>query len=97
VQILFEVGGIPASHLAEGRALPALADQGDTQNIRYDIHSSRERPPDAFLSVPYRDHWFWIGDQDLPSKRSFTLLMLLFALADTGEKKALPLITIPAQ
>jgi hypothetical protein len=30
-------------------------------------------------------------------KRNFALLMLLFALADTGEKKGLPLLTIPAQ
>jgi hypothetical protein len=26
-----------------------------------------------------------------------TLLMLLFALADTGEKRGLPLVTIPVQ
>lgn len=28
---------------------------------------------------------------------NFALLMMLFALADTGEKKGLPLVTIPAQ
>jgi hypothetical protein len=100
VQILLEVGGqvsVPASHVAEGRATPELAGP-DAQVLRHlRIHSSPERVPHAFLSVPYRDHWFWIDDRDLATKRSFGLLMLLFALADTGEKKGLPLLTIPAQ
>jgi hypothetical protein len=61
------------------------------------IHSSTEGSPHAFLSVPYRDHWFWIDDRDLATKRNFNLLMLLFELADAGEKKGLPLVTTPAQ
>jgi hypothetical protein len=102
VQILVEVGGqvsVPASHLAEGRATRGLTDStGGSEVIRYmRVHSSAERSPQAFLSVPYRDHWFWIDDRDLATKRNFALLMLLFALADTGEKKGLPLLTIPAQ
>jgi hypothetical protein len=101
VQILLEVGGnvsVPASHIAEGRATPGLADPAAAEIIRHmRIHSSTERSAHAFLSVPYRDHWFWIDDRDLTSKRGFALLMILFALADTGEKKAVPLLTIPAQ
>jgi hypothetical protein len=101
VQILIEVGGhvsVPASHLAEGRATPALTDLPTAETIGYvRIHSSTERSPQAFLSVPYREHWFWIDDRDLTSKRNFSLLMLLFALADTGDKKGAPLLTIPAQ
>jgi hypothetical protein len=66
--------------------------------IRYmRVHSSAERSAQAFLSVPYRDHWFWIDDRGLATKRNFALLMLLFALADTREKKGLPLLTIRAQ
>jgi hypothetical protein len=99
-QILLEVGGqvsVPASHTAEGRATPGLADSA-VEIVRYmRIHSSTERSAHAFLSVPYRDHWFWIDDRDLTAKRNFALLMLLFSLADTGEKKGLPLLTIPAQ
>jgi hypothetical protein len=34
---------------------------------------------------------------DLTTKRNFALLMLLFSLADTGEKKGVPLLTIPTQ
>jgi len=100
VQILSEVGGqvtVPASHLAEGRAVPEL-EGPDVEILRYmRIHSSPERPPRAFLAVPYQDHWFWIDERDLTTKRYFALLMLLFALADTGEKKAVPLVTIQAQ
>jgi hypothetical protein len=102
VQILLEVGGqvsVPAAHIAEGRATPGPADQsGATETVRYmRIHSSTERSAQAFLSVPYRDYWFWIDDRDLTSKRNFALLMILFALADTGEKKGVPLLTIPVQ
>jgi hypothetical protein len=102
VQILLEIGGsvsVPASHIAEGRASPGLADSAAAaERPSYmRIQSSTERSPHAFISVPYREHWFWIDDRDLPSKRSFALLMMLFALADTGDKKAVPLLTIPAQ
>jgi hypothetical protein len=101
VQILLEVGGqvsVPAEHIAEGRATPGLPEPAATEGLRHvRIHSSTERSAYAFLSVPYRDYWFWIDDRDLVSKRSFALLMLLFALADTGEKKGVPLLTIPAQ
>ena len=102
IQILLEVGGqvsVPLSHISEGRATPELADPAHVAEAvrRLRIHSSTERSTDAFLSVPYRDHWFWIDDRDLHTKRNFALLMLLFALADTGERKGLPMLTIPTQ
>jgi hypothetical protein len=101
-QILIEVGGqvsVPAAHLAEGRATPGATNlPAGVERLSYmNIRSSAEPPPHAFLSVLYRDHAFWIDDRDLQTKRSFALLMMLFALADTGEKKGLPQITIPAQ
>ena len=81
------------------RATPGVAQHiGETKSIRFvHIYSATEKAKDAYLSVRYRDHWFWIDDRDLKSKQSFAFLLLIFALADTGEKRALPLITIPAQ
>jgi hypothetical protein len=61
------------------------------------IHCAKSQPQDAFVAIPYRGNWFWIDDRDLKSKRTFSFMMLLFTLADTGERENLPLITIPAQ
>jgi hypothetical protein len=61
------------------------------------IHSSSGKPGDAFVTVQYRNTWFWIDDRDLKSKRAFAFMLMLFTLSDTGEKDPMPLITIPAQ
>ncbi len=89
----------PPEDVAEGRTLPNYASSGPeadaTRLVR--IHYSKGRPGDAYVSVNYRNHWFWIDDRDLKTKRAFAFLMMLFTLADTGERENLPLITIPAQ
>jgi len=90
---------VPPEHVTDGRATPGFTLTGmpsDAQRpVR--IRSSKEKPSDAYVAVPYRDHWFWIDDRDLKSKRTFAFMMLLFTLSETGEKDNLPLITIPAQ
>lgn len=89
---------VPAEHIDEGRASPGfagdLADVGASRMIR--IRSSKDKPDDAYVAVAYHGGWFWIDDRDLTTKRAFSLIMMLFTLADTGAKDALPLITIPA-
>ena len=90
---------VPAEDVAQGRASPGWESVTNTVGFPrlVQIHSSKSAPKDAFVAIPYRDHWFWIDDRDLKSKRTFSFMMLLFTLADTGEKEPLPLITIPAQ
>ena len=90
---------VPPSHLSEGRVTPgweSVTGEGQSAGLIV-VHSSRGRPGDSFVSVRYRDHWFWIDDRDLKTKRVFAFMMMLFTLADSGEKENLPLITIPAQ
>jgi hypothetical protein len=90
---------VPAEDLAQTRAVPgwegAIDKAGVTRLIN--IRSSSSKPADSFAAIDYRGHWFWIDDRDLKSKRVFAFMMMLFTLADTGEKENLPLITIPAQ
>ena len=90
---------VPAEDAAQGRTPPAYADSGPLaeQSRLVRIHCSTGEPSDAYAAVNYRKHWFWIDDRDLKSKRTFAFMMMLFTLADTGEKENAPLITIPAQ
>lgn len=89
---------VPAAHVEEGRAWAGARSQ-DVGNplARFHILSSRERPENAFVTVRYRDYWFYIDDRDFISKRAFGILLLLTNLTDTGESRPPPLITIPAQ
>jgi hypothetical protein len=90
---------VPAEDLAETRAVPGWesAPVADPAFRMVHVRSADNKPADAFVSIQYRDHWFWIDDRDLKTKRVFAFMMMLFTLAETGEREGLPLITIPAQ
>jgi hypothetical protein len=89
---------VPEAHVQERRVTPtAEPDVGPGGPIPplVRILSNREKPGDAFVAVPYRDHWYWIEDRDMPSKALFTFLMFIFTLVETGDKAAPPIVTIP--
>jgi len=80
---------VPALHVEEKRVNPTNIEEappGSSLSPLIRIHSSGEKPADAFVSVPYRDYWFWIDDRDLPSKRMFSFLMFIFTLVEPGGK-----------
>ncbi len=85
---------VPAEHIAEGITIPGPQYGG---HRLAPIRCSAEKPEHAMVRVNHRDYWYWVDDQDVHAKRSFTFLMVLFILADNGPSKALPLVTIPAQ
>ncbi len=85
---------VPREHLEMNRAVPAPPDIGLEPLIR--IRSGEKKPEDAFVTIPYKNHWFWIEDTDLDSKRLFTFLIFLFNLTETGDVINAPLMTIPA-
>ncbi len=90
---------VPAPHVEEKRVGPTMA--GETaQNVAIPplirIHSSSDKPVDAFIAVPYRNCWFWIDDRDMRSKTLFSFLMFIFSLTETaGVKEGAPIITVP--
>lgn len=86
---------VPDRHVEEKRVNPTQTGGPSAPLIR--IHSSREKPADAFVAVRYHDYWFWIDDRDLPSKGMFSFLMFIFTLVEkTGGKEGAPIVTIPA-
>jgi hypothetical protein len=90
---------VPQVHLKDQSAWPspedAAASESRQQKLR--IYSGKEKPSQAFASVRYHDHWFWVENGDRPTKRALTVVMFIFTLAEGGSAEKLPLITIPAQ
>jgi hypothetical protein len=101
MEIMLQLGfgiEIPAAHAAGGRVLPGQRQEGDTQaKPLVHIHSGTEAPVDAYAAVPYKGYWYWIDDTDIASKRTFTFLMILFSLAETGQTNAAPVVTVPSR
>jgi hypothetical protein len=90
---------VPEVHVEEKRVNPTRLEEatpGSSLSPLIRIQSSREKPADAFVAVPYHGYWFWIDDRDLPSKRMFSFLMVIFTLVETGGKEGAPIVTIPA-
>lgn len=59
------------------------------------ICSSPIKPKDAYVSIKYRDSWFYIQDCDLQSKRTFMLLLELYNLQAQERKASGPVLTLP--
>lgn len=61
------------------------------------VHCTKSRPNDAFVSTYYRDHWFFIKNNDINSKSTFLFLSLLFQLqaGEASSYDVAPLLTIP--
>ena len=60
------------------------------------VLSGTEKPACPFVAICYEGTWFWIDKSDFFSKRTMGYLLVLLALADTGSKETLPVITIQA-
>ena len=90
---------VPAAHVADGLTLAARTPAGDgaaKKDRLIRIHAATQKPAGAFVAVRYLDHWYWIDNRDFLSKRTFTFLMVLFSLTESGGKSGLPLVTIPS-
>ncbi len=86
---------VPVEHLESGIAPPiGSADSDGTP--QFHVLSSCKEPCDPFVAVCYEGRWFWIEKSDFASKRTMSYLLVLLALADTGPKESLPVITIQA-
>jgi hypothetical protein len=89
---------VPEVHVTERRVAPtAEPEAGPAGPLRplIQVASGTEPPADAFVAVPYRGHWFWIDDRDMPSKRMFSFIMFIFTLVEPGSKEPPPVLTIP--
>jgi hypothetical protein len=101
LEIMLQLGfgiDLPAGHATDGRALPGQRQAGETEaKPLVHIRSGTTAPADAYAAVPYKGYWYWIDDTDIASKRTFTFLMILFSLAETGQTTNAPVVTVPSR
>ena len=101
LEIILNLGtgiDLPAGGAANSRVLPGLRQAGEEAAVPLvHIRSGAAAPDMAYAAVPYKGHWYWIDDSDVASKRTFTFLMILFSLAETGQAPAAPVVTVPSR
>ncbi len=68
---------------------------GDLFSDLFQIKSSSEKPSDAFVSIKYRGHWFYIDDTDVESKRTYALFSQIFAIQAGKIEIERPTLTLP--
>lgn len=89
---------VPSVHVAEKRVNPTFKDEpvmGVPVTPLIRVNSAPQKPADAFVSMRYSGHWFWIDDKDLPSKQIFSFLMFIFTLTETGGEEKAPPVVLP--
>lgn len=100
--VLSHAVDVPEAHRAAGLVTvshTASGAEGDWDAFlggSFDVRSSADQPDNAFVSVRYRGYWFWIADDDLDAKTSFSLLNFLLALQSAASNGHAPLLTINA-
>jgi len=101
LELLLELGfgiEVPEADVKAGRVLPGRRQTDSTPYTPLTrIRSGTEAPADAYVAVPYRGRWYWIDDTDVASKSTFTFLLILFSLAETGQSAAAPIVTVPSR
>ncbi|MEL7431306.1 MAG: hypothetical protein AAGI90_02085 [Chlamydiota bacterium] len=53
------------------------------------------KPTSAYVSVEYKNRWFYIREDDLVSKKTFVLLLQLYNLQSRGVTTTAPVLTLP--
>jgi len=93
---------IPQQHIDAGLVTVTKYENGNTFDWSqtptgkiFKVKSSEDYPEKAFLAIPYRNHWYYIADNDLQSKSTFMLLMQLFDYQAGRTKFEGPQLTLP--
>jgi hypothetical protein len=102
LQIMLEFAAVvqvPEADVVHGKATPGIVDTQMTGALNgppLRVLVTDTSPQDPYVAVQYGRRWFWIADNDVQSKYTFGIVMLLFSIADTGVRGAAPVVTIPA-
>jgi hypothetical protein len=101
MEIMLQLGfgiDLPPADVASGKVLQGKWQAGDAEGKPLvHIQSGPKEPAESYAAVRYKDNWYWIDETDVASKRTFTFLMILFSLAETGQGAPAPVVTVPSR
>lgn len=81
---------------AESDTLPSVFRWGAAVTFRVQSSGEPLPPDDAFVRVNHEGRWYWINDNDQPTKRAFSMLLLLSKILESGGGGGGAVLTIPA-
>ncbi len=81
----------PATYKESGERFDWKSVVGDLLTVK----TCKSKPDNAFVSVEYKNTWFYIHDNDHQSKRTFVLLLQLYNLQSSSAAPNAPLLTLP--
>ena len=84
----------PAVHIEQGLTFPTVPEDHKLGFLT--IHSQSEPPSYGYAAMQFQDHWFWVDDRDIQSKRMLTLLVVLSSLTESDTPAQVPVVTVGA-
>ncbi|MCY0991783.1 hypothetical protein OV203_31885 [Nannocystis sp. ILAH1] len=87
----YAIGRVPTTRDGDGNVFDWARMTGALMRVH---HGSRE-PKNAYVSVFYRGLWFWIADNDLDSKSTFSFITQVLELQSGEIKNTAPVLTLP--
>jgi hypothetical protein len=84
---------VPREHIEAGRTAPTFVSENKLVPV-VDVRYATSRPDEAYVAVQRGEHWYYIDDRDLMSKRTFAFLQILLSLTDAGEGARGPIVSI---
>ena len=94
---------IPCEHLEAGLVKTPINPDGSPFDGRavteglFTVHAvqGHKPPSNAFVSVKYRDYWYYVDDRDQASKSTFALVLALSRLDFGRQQPGAPFLTLP--
>ncbi len=95
IEILQAAIDIPKEHSAAGLTYPSVPAGLAGKDLH--IHTSKEKPERAAVSVTYRDYWYYIDQTDMHTKLFYHMARRLWSvsIAEAADQRAAPILTIP--
>lgn len=84
-------GLVTVTHYSDGR--PFL--WSDLLGGLFHVRTRRDEPQAAYVKIRYRDHYYYIADNDLESKSTFMLLTEIFNMQAGQGVALMPTLTLP--